>query len=443
MGTLAKIAFRNLNRQKKRSFLLGGAIAFGIFIVTVINGFTGSFRSNIAANMAQLYAGHVFVEGVEKTASGKPVTVFRDDTPVITALKEIGIDPDTIARRSYLDGTLVFAGKKAIQNIYGADLESERFLRDRLQLKSGSWDNLTDPHALILSEGVAKRLNIAVGDRLLVQLKTITGQNNLGEFILAGISTDMGLFSSSIAYAHRAYVNELLTLAPNEYQLLGIFIKDISKSEVLASTLNESLKKNAQVFELPAASLANTSQLQQSRYNRLAKLAKNETWEGTKYRVFTINDLISQIDSIVQSINIVSLVILVVLFLIIMVGIANTFRMIMYERVREIGTMRAMGLQRNETRNLFLLEAIFLSTGGTLAGWIFSALVMVILSLINFGTATVFALFLENGHLAFFVPPLQALGNYVLIMVLTLLAALAPANAAAKLQPAEALRNTK
>ncbi|MDP3178515.1 MAG: ABC transporter permease, partial [Spirochaetaceae bacterium] len=64
MGTIAKTAFRNLNRQKKRSFLLGGAIAFGIMIVTLINGFAGAFLGNISSNMAELFSGHVFVEGV-------------------------------------------------------------------------------------------------------------------------------------------------------------------------------------------------------------------------------------------------------------------------------------------------------------------------------------------------------------------------------------------
>ena len=48
------IAFRNLNRQKKRSFLLGGAIAFGILIITLINGFTGSFVKNVGENFSHL-----------------------------------------------------------------------------------------------------------------------------------------------------------------------------------------------------------------------------------------------------------------------------------------------------------------------------------------------------------------------------------------------------
>jgi putative ABC transport system permease protein len=443
MGTLTKIAFRNLNRQKKRSFLLGGAIAFGVFVVTMINGFAGSFQSNVAANMAQLFAGHVFIEGVEKNAKGTPFSIIHDDKPIVEALKEIGIPESSIARRSVAGGTLVFEGKKMRQTIYGADLEKETLLRKRLELKQGSWDKINDPHALVLSEGVAKKLKIEVGDRVLVELKTATGQNNLGEFILEGISTDMGIFSSMVAYAHIAYINELLNIAPGEYQQIGVFIPNLEKAESTATKLSSAMAKRDPVFVLPPAKPGDTTQLTQSRYQRLVKLAKSDTWTGTKYRIFTINDTISQIDSMVQAINMISLIILIILFLIIMVGINNTFRMIMYERVKEIGTMRALGLQRNKTRNMFLLEAVFLSVGGTVAGWVFAGVVMFFLSLINFGTGTVLAFFMKNGHLAFAVPPLQALGNFLLILALTVLAALPPARAAARLEPAQALRNTK
>ena len=57
MITYASIALRNLNRQKKRSILLGGAIAFGIMIVTLINGFAGSLSPNLSQNFAHLLAG--------------------------------------------------------------------------------------------------------------------------------------------------------------------------------------------------------------------------------------------------------------------------------------------------------------------------------------------------------------------------------------------------
>ncbi|HUX52215.1 MAG TPA: hypothetical protein VMW73_15580, partial [Spirochaetia bacterium] len=73
------MALRNLNRQKKRSFLLGGAIAFGLMIVTIINGFTGSFVQNVDENFSHLFAGHIFITGTEKLANGRRVSIIRDD----------------------------------------------------------------------------------------------------------------------------------------------------------------------------------------------------------------------------------------------------------------------------------------------------------------------------------------------------------------------------
>ncbi|MBN1837849.1 MAG: FtsX-like permease family protein, partial [Spirochaetales bacterium] len=137
--------------------------------------------------------------------------------------------------------------------------------------------------------------------------------------------------------------------------------------------------------------------------------------------------------------NVIGLVILLVLFFIIMVGITNTYRMIMYERTREIGTLRALGMQRAGVRRLFLLEAFFLSLGGAGVGLAAAGAVMLGLSGIDWGLETPMFLFLRNGHLSFRIPAWQLLGNIALVCLLSLLAALAPARKAAALEPVQAL----
>ena len=57
----------------------------------------------------------------------------------------------------------------------------------------------------------------------------------------------------------------------------------------------------------------------------------------------------------------------VVILIIITVGIINSYRMVMMERTAEIGTMRAMGVQREGVRNIFLWEALFVALGVRLA----------------------------------------------------------------------------
>lgn len=443
MSSLISMAFRNLSRQKRRSFLLGGAIAFGIMIVTIISSLAGGLMGNVAANIAHLFAGHVFIEGVEKSPSGKNLEIIRNDMVINDTIQAAGLSDAYIQKRSGAAVTLIFEGKKTQQSIIGVDFDKERLLRERVSFIKGGFDQATAPNSLFVSEQVAKKLKVDVGDRLLAQTKTVTGQFNVGEFRVAGIMPSMGLFDQMLAYTPKAYLNSLIGLGPEDYQMLGIMLPDLTQAEKVAENVKTALKARAQVFELPPGTLINASNPAQSRYQKLAQLARKETWEGTKYRVYTINDTISQIEQVVQILNTVSTVILVVLFLIILVGILNTFRIIIYERTKEIGTMRALGLQRPEVRNLFILEATFLAIGGVIAGFAAAGIVMLLLSFINFGTGTFFALFMKNGHLSF-VPQLsQSSFHVILVVLLTMLAAYLPARRAAKLEPADALRTSK
>jgi putative ABC transport system permease protein len=434
MNTL-RISFRNLSRQKKRSFLLGGAIAFGILIITLVNSFTAGFVENVQENFSHFFAGHVFLTGYEKSPSGRLITVIREDDVLIETIESLENLPlQYLSRRSSLEGTLIFEGESIRQEVVGVNWQEEGFLSERLILREGSMEQvLVDPRALVLNEKMAVRLNVEIGDTLLVQLQTVTGQQNVGEFILTATSVDTGFFSAVSAYAHRSHVNRLLNISEDEYISLGLFLKDMLLMEREAQALSGALEEKLSL--VPRFSGPRGFQEQR---NQLLE----EQWEGTRYQLFTIGDFLKPLNQIASTLNTVGLVVVLILFVIIMVGVTNTFRMIIYERTREIGTMRSLGLQRGGVRGLFLLEALLLSLGGALAGLIAAFLVALILSLINFGMDNQFFIILKNGHLFFKVLPAQIAGNIAVIGVLTLLAALIPASRAAKLDPAHALRKT-
>jgi putative ABC transport system permease protein len=434
---IIKLALRNLSRQKKRTFLLGGAIAFGLMIVTIINGFVGAFKENISENFANLLAGHVFVEGVEKSPSGKELSLIRDDSAIMAAVKEAGIPATYVTKRSGFEGSLVYAGKTAQIGVYGVDFSNETFLPDRLVFVSGGMKGMSAKDGLILPEPTAKRLGAEVGDRILVQMKTYTGQQNVGEFAVAGITVDSGILNSTSGYANKSYVNELLNLAPEDYQTFGLYLPSLEGMDKYGTALYESLRKKTQVFSRDA-------QGQEKNFIKaMMSQSKKETWTGVKYRVLTLNDYLQQVQQIVDVLNSVSVGILLVLFLIIMVGILNTFRIIMYERIREIGTMRSMGMQRREVKSLFLWEAVFLTLGGVAAGIILALLIMGGVSLWNFGLNSPLFIILKNGHMTFRLPFDRTLFDVLIVAALTLLAAYFPAKNAAKLDPAVALRTVK
>ncbi|TVQ24136.1 MAG: FtsX-like permease family protein, partial [Spirochaetaceae bacterium] len=378
---LVLIALRNLNRQKRRTYLLGGAIAFGILIVTLINGFAGSFVINVSENFSQLLAGHLFVSAVERSDDARERRIVSNEQPILGALEASGVPVVTVTRRSDFSGALFFQGTSVRQNIVGADWTRERFLRDRLVLVDGSFENMLRTGAdgrrngIILTRDIARRLNVEIDDRVIVRMQTVDRQQNVGEFVVAAISFDPGLFGQLSAYADIDYVNELLLVPAGSYQTIGVFIPDIRAIDESAEALYAALVERANVFprtrgsddpENPVAALFDSGD--------------DEEWTGTRYRLLTLNDILSEVQQIVLLLNGAALVILLVLFLIIMVGITNTFRMIMFERVKEIGTMRALGMQRRRVLLSFLLEAGFLAIGGIVVGLALAGVVMFFVS---------------------------------------------------------------
>lgn len=435
------IALRNLNRQKRRTYLLGGAIAFGVAIVTLINGFAGSFVENVSENFSQLLAGHIFVQGRERLPDGRERRLIADDSVLIETMDEVIRPLVTYTKRSEFSGAMIFQGTSVRQNVVGADWDQEVFLRDRLVLVDGSFENMLRRNrdgvrnGIILTEEIAQRLMVQVDDRLTVRMQTVDGQQNVGEFVVAGISYDPGLFGQLSAYADLSYVNELLLVPAGSYQTLGVFLQDLGQIEPWVERYYNALSDRVQLFERTAAD---------DDENPVAQLFRettDEEWEGTRFRVYTLNDILSEVEQIVGLLNQTALVILVVLFVIIMVGITNTFRMIMYERVREIGTMRALGMQRDRVLASFLLEALLLAIGGVLAGLMVAGAVMLVLSRIYLGLDSPIFILLRNGYFTFSVSPLQVLMNTGVVASLTLLAALVPSRRAARMAPVDALRS--
>lgn len=440
MKTHVTIALRNLSRQKKRTALLAIAIAFSVMIVTVIFGLTSAISVNMAENFSDLLGGHIFITGSEKSGDSKEVKRISDDSAIVEALKESGIDYSYTTKYSDTFFTLIFEGKTASALVNGIDIRENENFRKRLSLKAGSWDTvLENDNALLIPEKVAETLNVEVGDVVLAKLETVYGQNNVGEFRVAGISYNTDLLSQMVAYSHLEYLNQVIGLRSGEYQTFTVRLPSLKATDAAAVKLYDELKKRVQMFDRNTeADGAPTTGFQ-----ALLRNQKKEKWEGVKYRLFTINEQLAQIKQFVTVADTIGTTILIVLFLVTMVGINNTFRMIMYERIREIGTMRAIGYQRSDIRKLFLYEAFFLAMIGMLAGFVLAGIVMAIVSSINFGVENQFFILLRNGHITFSLQFAKIITIFIIVSALTLLATLLPARKAAQLSPAQALGTEK
>jgi ABC-type antimicrobial peptide transport system permease subunit len=130
-----------------------------------------------------------------------------------------------------------------------------------------------------------------------------------------------------------------------------------------------------------------------------------------------------------------------VLFFIILIGVVNTLHMTIRERTREIGTVRAIGMQRADVRWSFMMEVLLLTIISCAVGLIAGLLVIQVLSMISVEAEGILVLLLVDNHLYFLPTLVDVVKNLLIIVGIAFITAYFPAQRAAKLSVAEALRH--
>jgi ABC-type antimicrobial peptide transport system permease subunit len=133
--------------------------------------------------------------------------------------------------------------------------------------------------------------------------------------------------------------------------------------------------------------------------------------------------------------------VLIILLAIIVVGIMNTMWIAIRERTREIGTLRAIGMQREQVVRQFLLEALMLGLLGTLGGAALGAIAAGSINAAQIPVPLAGQIFLLSNHFFIAVHLKALVGSVIAITVVTGLAALFPSLRAAQLEPVTAMQH--
>ncbi len=482
---LIKIALRNLSRQKRRSILLGSALAFGMLILVLVNGLTGGLVSSVQRNFADLIAGHLYFIQLEKGADGRLLNMVKDDRPLLAALADLGFEYTAVTQRTAIQGTVIYNGEAVARQITGVEWNEDAHLDTSLRFFAGDAHNMAGSDGIVLSTLLAENLALipkkalsfkekallkkdlrlrwqaedrsfdldkafdaevkrqeterkrlqtesaplAIGEEVLVQFKTIYGQQNVGTFRVRGIyEAQMDI----AAYVDREVLNALVAMPAGTYNLFGLFLKDYADLDQKTARLYQALQGKYELVPL--------EKVRQRNSNIIVNDLNKEQFSGSITLITNLNNELGSLIGILTGVQAGSFGLFLVILAVVMVGLVNTFRIVIYERTREIGTMRAVGAQRGQIRKLFLLEALFLALGGTVPGALLGFALIKAVGWFELSTITELALFLDGGHLSYALSPAMLAGSFGTVVVFTLIAALLPANRAARMEPAQALR---
>ncbi|MBO4532785.1 MAG: ABC transporter permease [Treponema sp.] len=445
-------SLKNLTRQKRRNAVLVAAIAFGFFVVTAIDGLTTGMVSNLEKQLTQLMGGNVIVEGLEwlppETEDGKVqiVNIVRDRNYIKDLLDECKVKYDSYSCFTMSGGQIIFNGKKSVLQLYGRDLE-EKQLKDSMQLASGSIDpNMKN--GLIISEKTATALNLEVGDDVIYSTTTVYGQNTVADMKIMAIMKSNSFINNYQSYCDIEDLNAIVEMPAGGYSMFAIYLPNENKQVKVAKKLEAKIREDSK--DNPQINVTSRSQAMKTNPTNIGKGIEKQLdtrnpeneWKGVKYAIETLYDEMPILKEVMYIVHIVATVILLVILFIVMIGVANTYRMVLYERIREIGTMRALGMTGKDTRKVFTSEAIVLCVIGAILGLILAVIAMAIVHTIPISMEAL-GLFLSKGHFSFTVSVGTVILQYILLIILTAMAVRGSAKKAAQLSPAEALRTIK
>jgi ABC-type lipoprotein release transport system permease subunit len=427
-----EIAARNLLRHTRRNAFLALAIAAVTAVLVALGGFTEGIRSAMLESASALLTGHVNVGGYFKVTSSSTMPLVADYRKVLAETRRLTPEIEFVTTRERGFAKAVSEGSSMNLILEGVDVAQEPGLRKSLSVQHGSLDDLAKPGTLLLFEDQAKRLGVGVGDVVTLSAPTARGTHNTADIRVVAIARNLGLLSSFTAFLPSQAVRDLYHQSSDAAGVLQLYLKDPSKAGQVAARLRDGLAHAGwRVMDADPDVY----------WNKLMKKVNAEDWRGQKLDLSTWQDELSFLNWILSGIDAITGALLFVLLVIVLVGILNSLGIAIRERTREIGTVRAIGMQRARVLRLFLIESLMLGVAGATAGALLGFGAAAAINALRVAVPESMRMFLMQDHVTLTVSGSTLLAQTLFVIGATTLAAVAPALQAARLKPITAMHH--
>ena len=382
-------------------------IALGIATLIVVLSVMGGFRQELLGRILGLN-GHLGITAAQGRLPDDPALVAR-----IRALPEVAQAAAVVEGQVLLTTDAGASAGGLVRGIAPEDLRARRIIADNIA--AGSLAQFQGEDAVVIGTGLARRLDIGVGDR-------VTLVSPQGRVTVFGTVPRL-----------RAYrVVALFEVGMQEYDSGFVFLP------LAAAQL---------FFQMPGAVSQIEVHLRQADRSAEAALAIRRALASEPIRIADWQDANSGFFQLVQVQRNVMFLILTLIILVAAFNIVSSLTMLVKDKGRDIAILRTMGARRGAILRIFLLCGAAIGGAGTLAGLglglLFCANIEAIRQFLMQLTGT--TVFDPNVYFLTRIPavvdPLEVAQVVGLGLALSLLATLLPSWRAARLDPVEALRD--
>jgi len=411
MFNICKIAVRNLMRYKRRTLLTGSLVAIGVVFVLVFISVSGSFKNMMIGQITDSFLGHIQIhkKGYVASLDSLPLTMNLNAKALGKVEKAISETPEIEAysKRIKFGGmfsNFVETTNVRLNGVYPED-EFKTVPLFLSRIKEG--EKAIKPGEILVPELLAKGMKVKVGDTVVIIATNRDGSVNGKQFKVGGILESVSGPGGRDGYVHIDDAAEILRMDTPEISEIAIRLKGFDELHSAFGGLKDKLgtvlnKQGKPAFEV-------------------------HTWEK-----------LTPFYNIARMIDVMTFFIKLMLIAIVLVSIMNVMVTAVYERIREIGTIAAIGTPPGKIVAMFLIEGFSLGLFGAIVGDILGVAVIFILNAaeLSFDFGRQKGLILSPG-----VSLQDILTISIIVIIISVLASLQPAYKASKMNPIDALRH--
>jgi ABC-type lipoprotein release transport system permease subunit len=294
-------------------------------------------------------------------------------------------------------------------------------------------EDLNQPNTALIFESQNEKLKVKVGDTVTISAPTPKGVNNTVDVRIVAIADDVGLLSKFNFFVPSQTIRTLYQIKPNTTGAIHVYLNHMSNIPQAEAALRTALAKAGYILMEPDPS-AKAFWQKFDQVNR-------EDWTGQKLDITSWEDEVAFLTWILTAINGIVGVLGFVLLIVISIGVMNAMWIAIRERTREIGTLRAIGMQRTRVLAMFLTEGFTLAIVATAAGTALGVLFSALINVVKVPLPGLLSTFLMSPTLKMAFDPAKIIGALVIITAATTLISLIPSFLAARLKPITAMHH--
>ena len=469
-----KTSWKNIWRNKTRSLIIIISVTLGVvgelFFVAFMDGMTKQRLDSILNNEI----GHIQIHNKNFRSNTEIMYTIPDADKIIN---ELCTEPEiqSASGRLLVNGMLGVDAKNSGIQMLAVDPEGEKTILNLYQKiipETGSWDKIKSKNKIFIGEELAKNLNIInynirdnifdslrkteISESTLQKLEPLRNKRFKNEniFIRELKNTLKSSYNNSIKnqimnsaryYRKRAklifsFVNADSIQISEAYRIGGIYrLNNAIFENTYAFTNAEQFRKLAEIpkgqYHQIVVKVNDTEKCSIIKKQLESKLSSLEiiSWKDIQLDISVIKDLMKVLYN----------VFLIIILAALSFGIINTMLMAVMERTKELGMLTAIGMNRKKVFKMIMLESIFLSLSGGIAGMILGKILISWTSHTGIYLSTMGDGMQALGYSAVCYPAIDDtffINLTILVIITGILSAIYPAIKALKLNPADALR---